>query len=142
MDETMLIRSFGILNRTFLKFLSGSYSDMGISYSEGAFLVNIGRKAGVSQEELAEELAIDKAAVARAVQGLRAKGYVRAERLKSDRRENRLSLTGAGKELFGRIEELNHRWIEYALSDISHEEAAVSVEAIGKMAARAKTFTR
>ena len=69
MKDVEILRSFGVLHRTFLTYFSRAIADQGLSYSEGAILANTGDKPGTNQDALALDLVIDKAAIARACAG-------------------------------------------------------------------------
>ena len=128
------------MNRTFLSYFSDSIASKGISYSEGIILVNIGYTPGISQDKLAHDLVIDKAAVARSVKSLNGKRHVRTERSRSDRRQNKLSLTESGEVLFRYIRGLNHTWVDYVTSDIREKDLPRIFETIEKMVVKAKGF--
>lgn len=100
MEDAKIIRAFGILYRTFLSYATKSLLKDDLSYSDSIFLVNIGGREGITQEEISNTLAIDKAAVARSVKNMQSKGYVKAVQSNSDRRAKELYLTDDGKELF------------------------------------------
>ena len=70
MGDVKVIRGFGILYRTFLSYISKSLSSKDLSFSDSVFLVNIGDNEGTNQEEIANSLAIDKAAIARSVKDM------------------------------------------------------------------------
>ena len=81
MENQMIIKNFGILYRTFLNYISKSIASKDLSFSDSVFLVNIGENEGISQEEIASALAIDKAAIARSVKNMERKGYIKAKSL-------------------------------------------------------------
>ena len=107
MENIEIIRSFGILNRAYLNYISDAINSKNISYSESILLVNIGSSSGLSQDELAGLLAIDKAAVARSVKTLSGKNLIRNEHPPDNKRIKNLYLTEAGEILFRFIMDLN-----------------------------------
>lgn len=141
MEYIKIIRAFGILNRTFLSYITKSLSEQELSYSDSIFLVNIGEKEGTTQEEIADSLAIDKAAVARSVKHMEMKGYVRTEKSSIDKRAKELYLTDAGKERYLFMQKINRQWMDYVLEDLNPEEVKVFSQAIDKISMRAKDFS-
>ena len=137
-----MIRGFGILNRTFLSYISKSLSTKDLSYSESIFLVNIGDKEGTNQEELAEFLAIDKAAVARSVKNMEKKGYLRTERSSIDKRAKELYLSDSGKELYQFMQHLNSQWIDHVMGDLESDDIKAFIQTIDHISNRAKTFNK
>lgn len=140
MEYSNIIKNFGILNRTFLRYVSKAILEKNISYSDSIFLVNIGNKEGSSQEEIAETLSIDAAAVARSVKCLQQKGYVKTDRSQNDKRVKTLYLSSSGKELYQFLKSLNDRWIQTVLQNLDEEEIAFFVKTIEKISGQAKTL--
>lgn len=138
MNDIEILRSFAILNRTFLSFFSSSLIGKGISYSEGVILANIGSRPGTNQDALVLELVIDKAAVARAVKVLRAKGHVRVKRSADDRRANVLMLSASGEKLLRFIQTMNRKWLAAVTTDLSAAQRRSFFEPLGAMVARAR----
>jgi len=141
MEYAKMIRAFGILNRTFLSYISKNLAAQDLSYSDSIFLVNIGGKEGVSQEELANSLAIDKAAVARSVKVMEKKGYLRTERSKVDKRAKELYLSDAGKDLYQYVQGLNQQWVDQVLADLQPDDMKVFSQTIDRISERARGLT-
>ncbi|MNC36470.1 Multidrug resistance operon repressor [compost metagenome] len=138
MDDVKLIRAFGILNRTFLAFVSKALSAKDLSYSDSIFLVNIGDKEGTTQEQIANSLVIDKAAIARSVKVMEQKGYVRIERSKVDKRAKELYLTDAGQELYRYMQHINQQWIHHVMGELDPHHAELFIQTIDHISSRAK----
>lgn len=140
MEDTEIIRAFGILNRTFLSYITKSLEGHALSYSESVFMVNIGMKEGITQEEISSNLAIDKAAVARSVKSMQKMGYVNTVQSNLDRRAKELYLTDAGKEMYQLILQMNSRWMDYILQEFSQQEVKDFGRTIDRLGKRAKGY--
>ncbi len=140
MEDVKIIRAFGILNRTFLSYISKSLSAKDLSYSDSIFLVNIGDQEGINQEELANSLAIDKAAIARSVKNMEKKGYLRTERSNIDKRAKELYLSDSGKKLYQYVQFLQQKWINHVMGDLDPDEIKVFIHTIEHISSLAKTF--
>ncbi|MBK6578578.1 MAG: winged helix-turn-helix transcriptional regulator [Sandaracinaceae bacterium] len=138
MKDVQILRSFGVLNRTFLTYFSQSLAGEGLSYSEGVILANVGDTPGVTQQALAVDLVIDRAAVARAVKGLREKGLVREKQADADRRVKQLRLTRTGERVVAKIAQWNDAWIGFVTADLGARERDTFMAALGKLVAQAK----
>ncbi|NOU80384.1 MarR family transcriptional regulator [Paenibacillus sp. LMG 31459] len=138
MDNTRIIRSFGILNRTFLSYISKTLMHKDLSYSDSIFLVNIGGREGTSQEEIAHSLAIDKAAVARSVKNMESKGYITAVQSRADKRAKELYLTASGKELYQFMQQINDQWVSQVMQDLDADEVERFNQTMAKISERAK----
>ena len=140
MEYVKIIRGFGVLNRTFLSYISKSLSGKGLSYSDSIFLVNIGDKEGASQEEIANALAIDKAAVARSVKNMEKKGYIRTTRSEADKRAKELYLSDSGKELYQYMQRVNSQWMNHVMGDLAAGDIETLMQTIDHMSSRAKRY--
>ncbi|MCB9682117.1 MAG: winged helix-turn-helix transcriptional regulator [Alphaproteobacteria bacterium] len=136
--DVALLRSFGVLNRTFLAYFSRGLAGEGLSYSEGTVLMNVAARPGAMQDALARELVIDKAAVARSVKGLKAKELVQVRRSPTDRRAHELRLTPDGQALVARIARWNEAWIGAVTDGIDAEAWAVFRDVLTQLVARSK----
>jgi len=138
MKDVEVLRSFGVLNRTFLAYFSRAIADQGLSYSEGVILANLGDRPGTNQDALAHDLVIDKAAIARAVKGLKEKGFVGVKRARTDRRANELVLTRSGQRVLRDIARLNDAWIRVVTADLTATERRRFFEVLRKLVATTK----
>ena len=140
MQDIEVIRTFAILNRLFLGYFADSIAGTGVSYSEGIILVNIGYQPGASQDCLAAQLVIDKAAVARSAKALAEKGLITATRSAGDRRANSLRLTEEGGVLFARIQAVNRRWVDGLCAGLPAADLRAFHACLQTMGDRAKAF--
>lgn len=140
MQLVKIARAIGILNRTFQAYITKALTETDLSYSESIFLVNIGDRPGISQEELSTLLAIDKAAVARSVKSLGKKDYIRTERSKQDKRAKELYLTDSGEEFIQFMDNLHRQWAEQIMSDMNEDDLEIFALWMDSMSNRAKTF--
>ena len=74
----------------------------GVSISQFTLLQSLNHAPGISQKRLARLLEFDSTTLTRTLAGLRRKGWLVAE-VGEDRRELRLSLSGAGQKEFRRV---------------------------------------
>ncbi len=142
MENDNIIKSFGILNRTFQTYISKAISDEALTYSDSIFLVNIGNREGTNQEEIADLLVIDTAAVARSVKNMEQKGYIKTKRSENDKRVKELYLTDRGKKLCQFLRQLNTQWIDYVLRDLDSVEITKFIFTIEHTSQRAKIFVK
>lgn len=142
MENIKIIRAFGILNRTFLSYISKSLTDKDLSYSDSIYLVNIGDKEGTTQEEIANSLAIDKAAIARSVKYMEKKGYIRTEQSKTDKRAKELYLSDSGEKLYQFMLQINSQWINHVMGDLNSDDMKTFSQIIDKISERAKDFSK
>ncbi len=142
MENLSILRNFGILYRTFLNYVSKSITSKDLSFSDSVFLVNIGEKEGISQEEIASTLAIDKAAVARSVKSMEEKGFITSKKSASDKRAKELYLSETGRELFQYILDLHEEWLKQLFQGKEAEEIQSFAKTISDISERAKSISK
>ncbi len=142
MENQTIIKNFGILYRTFLNYVSKSISSKDLSFSDSIFLVNIGENEGISQEELANSLAIDKAAIARSVKNMEQKGYIRTKKSVSDKRAKELYLSETGSALFQYMMDLHEEWLNQVLGNLDADEIRNFAKIINDISLRAKNIKK
>jgi DNA-binding MarR family transcriptional regulator len=138
MENNTILKNFGILYRTFLNYISKAIVSKDLSFSDSVFLINIGENEGVSQEEIADSLAIDKAAVARSVKTMERKGYITTKRSFRDKRAKELYLSETGRELFQYAMNLNGEWLKQILANLDPDKISSFAKIIGEISGRAK----
>ncbi|MBD3297806.1 MAG: MarR family transcriptional regulator [candidate division Zixibacteria bacterium] len=106
--EANLGRLMGCAARVMLRELDHSLaeSNVGISGEQCILLKNIGWDDGIHQNELAERILRDKAAITRHLDVLEQKKLVVREHNPTDRRQNLLHITSAGRRLLQSVEPL------------------------------------
>ena len=103
--EKNIIRMITVLYRKSQSCLSVILSRHNISTAEMPFLMILSKSDGAYQEELAAMANTDKAAAARSVKSLDDKGFVTRIQDETDRRQNRVYLTQAARDLLPAIHE-------------------------------------
>lgn len=142
MENENIIKAFGILNRTFVSFISKALVGKELSYSDSIFLVNIGDKEGTTQEEIADLLAIDKAAIARSVKNMDGKGYLITERSSVDKRAKELYLSDSGHELYQYMRELHQQWMDQVMGNLDVADKKAFARTIQHISRQAKEATK
>ena len=87
---------------------------------------------GISQNELAQKSNKDKTNIARIVDKLKSKGYIKRAQLENDRRVMNLFATKEGKEIREALSKLAFGVLEKSLENISNEEQEVCMDEIGR----------
>lgn len=92
----------------------------------------------LSQEQMAELLVLDKAAVARGVSQLEEQGYLVREINEQNRRQKLVSLTETGQKLGERLCDVLRKSANLLLQDFSSEEKDLLVKLMDKAVARGR----
>lgn len=95
---------------------------------------------GLSQEQLARHVCMDKYNVTRHLAKLEEQGYVERRPSETDKRVTLVYPTPRMEELLPTVRQINRDWSDYILEDFSEEEIAQLEEALLKIARRAKEY--
>ncbi|WP_075795877.1 MarR family winged helix-turn-helix transcriptional regulator [Massilia putida] len=93
------------------------------------------RRPGATQSDLAAHSGRDKAQLARLVRGLRDRGLLEATADETDKRSTRLTLSGAGKEMFAALHRHDGALAEAALAGIAEEDRATLLDLLERVRA-------
>ena len=107
-----------------------------------AYVLIICRDPGRSQEELAQELCVNKSTVARNLTYLEEKGYISRNALPNDKRQFAVFPTDKMLAVLPRIKQASADWIALLEEDIPKEELAVFDSVLNRMEAKARTIIK
>ncbi|QGX45268.1 MULTISPECIES: MarR family winged helix-turn-helix transcriptional regulator [Streptococcus] len=131
-----------VLMRQLNLFFGHELSDVEITASELMYLSQLYNRDGLTQEEMAAVITVDKAATTRTIQGMEKKGLVRREAHEENYRAKRVYLTDKAKNAEPRIRELQKKWGDFITQDMTQKEAEVFAAQLKKMAQRAKEINQ
>lgn len=93
-----------------------------ITHMDAKVLGFFARRPGATQRDLVEHSGRDKAQLARLIKGLREQGLLAAEADPDDRRNQRLSLTAAGKDVQKTLKQQTRRLSAKAVTGLDVDE--------------------
>ena len=131
-----------VLMRQLNLFFGHELSDVEITASELMYLSQLYNRDGLTQEEMAAVITVDKAATTRTIQGMEKKGLVRREAHEENYRAKRVYLTDKAKNVAPRIRELQKKWVDFITQDMTQKEAEVFAAQLKKMSQRAKEINQ
>ena len=117
-----LAKKLSILSRRSGIHLDRKLKDLGLTRGQLVYLMCICDHEGMSQEQLSEELWINKGAVARAVRKFEEDGYITRIVSKKDRRQYGLYPTEKTKRAYHTIRTVEAEWEGYMTRNLSAGE--------------------
>lgn len=132
-----VVKWVSVLYRQFQVYINAELKSLDLNSSQYIFLLLLYRKDGVSQEELASRLFIDKGAVARAIKQLEQNGLLTRKVNSKDKRAYEVCLTEKALKIRPMIEEILDRWNHIISEGRSEEENVTVIEALKDMSANA-----
>ena len=106
--------------------------------SHYSFTLAICSKPGRSQEDLARELCLNKSTVARAINCLEEKGYIKRQALPNDKRQFSVYPTDKMLTVLPEIKEASREWMTLLSEGIDEKELEIFHSVLDRMQTRAR----
>lgn len=111
-----------------------------LSAGQYQFLLVLFYREGISQDEVASILKMDKGTTARAIAKLEAEDYVRREIDSMDKRARKLYLTERARQFEQQLRTILDQWKTTLTSGLTEEEQEQAFVLLGKMAKNAERY--
>ena len=128
------------ITRISVQYRTDAFAPMGLKACHGSYLQEICSRPGISQEQLAERICINKSNVARQAAALEEGGFIERRPCDTDRRIMRLFPTDKTLRLLPEINRIMDAWQEQLTQDLSRDEQALLEIMLLKMRRRATAY--
>ena len=126
-------RYISILYRQAQAYITSRMKDYNIGSGQYIFLSLLYERDGISQEELAHQLMIDKGTTARAIDKLEKAGYVTRTTNPKDRRAYTIFITQKAQDIKPELYKTLRSWTDVLVADLSLEEREMLEAILKKM---------
>ncbi len=134
---SQLVKDITEVTRCGAQYRADSLAPMGLKGCHASYLEEICAEPGISQDQLAGRICINKSNVARQIVVLEEDGFVQRMPSQSDKRIMELYPTEKTRELLPQIKKILMDWETWLTQDLTEAEAAIVANALVKMKARA-----
>lgn len=138
----MIGKQISILFRQLNLYFNRELSKINISATELLYLSSLYSKDGITQDDLAQEYSVDKAAVTRTLQLMEKKGLIVRKTNTDDKRAKRLFLTDKAKALEKKLREIQAQWIHEMTKGMEKNSIDNFSKQIDSMVERAKKLNQ
>lgn len=135
-DNLAIAHSFGRLHRNAKAYIVDACRAWNLTYSEYVLLLRLYEEEGRSQEALAAELDLDKAAITRSIQLLEQKNFLLRKTDTADRRKKLLFVTDYARTQQDVLQAVLGKWIESLSQAVTKEEVETVTKVLTKLAVR------
>lgn len=125
-----------------MRFRETELADTGLAGCQTPYLTTLYRQPGISQEEMARSLNVNKSSVARQLSVLEEKGYVRREPSPTDKRILLVFPTDKALALKERLYHCYADWSNYLTQDFSEEEKQMLSALMMRVAKHAEAYVK
>lgn len=136
------MRQISVTYRCAMLYRERELADTGLAGCQTPYLVALYRMPGISQEELARYLNVNKSSVARQLASLEKQGYVRREPSPDDRRILLVYPAERAMALRDRLFNVLHGWSDYLTADFTPEEKDMLSRMMLRVADRAEAYVK
>ena len=136
------MRQISITYRCAMRFRERELADTGLAGCQTPYLTALYRQPGISQEELARTLNVNKSSVTRQLSVLEERGYVCRKPSATDKRITLVYPTAQATALMDRIFACYGSWNSYLTQDFTEEEKSTLYQLMVRIAARAEDYVK
>lgn len=137
---SQIIRDITEITRCGVQYRTDSFAPLGLKACHGSYLQEICARPGISQEQLAESICINKSNVARQAASLEEGGFIERRPCGKDKRVMRLYPTEKTLSLLPEIDRIMNSWQEMLTQDLSEAEQLQLEEMLLRMKQRAGAY--
>ena len=134
--ERSIGRLVSILFRKNQIYLNNELKEYNITASELAILLNLYQNEGLTQDELATYMMLDKAAITRTIPLLEEKGFIRREKDTKDKRANRIYLNKKSFDMEKDFTDILQGWSQFLTVGMDQERVDIMVNVLEEMVTR------
>lgn len=132
-----LMKHINRIHRAYIFHMEEAFSDHGLKGNQFSYLIYIHKLPGISQDDLAKELVVNKSSVTRQVCKLEKQGFIIRKQDENDKRINRIFLADKGEKVFDLIRKEIRTWNKSIQKDLDPEiklepSLAIMAEAAGQ----------
>lgn len=134
------MKQISVTYRCGMRYRERELADTGLAGIHTPYLTTLFRHPGISQEELARKLHVNKSSVTRQLGALEQNGYVRRAPSQEDKRAVLVYPTEKALALQERIREVLQGWNAYLTADMTEEERETLARLMERVAKRAEDY--
>ena len=136
------MQQISITYRCAMRFREKELADTGLAGCQTPYLTALCRRPGITQEELARELSVNKSSVTRQLCALEEKGWVRREADPNDKRSMLVYPTEQAQAFMPRLFQCYRDWNDYLTQDFTEEEQTLLSQLMVRIASRAEDYVK
>lgn len=119
---TSFMRKINIIGRCAMIYRTAHLKDIGLNGVHHSYILTLCHNPGMSQEQIARRIYINKSNVTRHLTHLEKTGFIERRQSENDRRVTLVYPTQKALDILPRVQELTRGWNRYLTEDFSDEE--------------------
>lgn len=135
-----IMKKINTISRCAVAYRNDKLNDKTLSPLYHNYVFIISRNPGISQDEIANELYVNKSNVTRGLANLEEKGFISRKVDENDKRILRVYPTDKMLEVFPHIKGVLREWNGYITEDINSEELEIFQSVLERITKKAKDY--
>ena len=137
-----LTKLIQVISRCGAMYRTEEFRDLRLCAPHHSYILCVCRDPGISQEQLAERICVDKSNVTRQLAHLEQEGYVERRQSEADKRAYLVYPTQKAVDALPRVRQGLTKWNEYITQDLTPGESEQLAAMMEKVADRARQYIR
>lgn len=135
-----LMKYISITSRCAIQYRNEQFAESDLNGYQCTYILYICRNPGISQDQLARILFINKSNVTRQLASLEENGYVERKTCPSDKRIIEVFPTQKAIDILPRVRQVFHDWNDYITKDLNDDEKDVLLSLLERITEKAKRY--
>lgn len=135
-----IMRKINIISRCQGIFRTNRLKNEHLNSCHHSYILAISKCPGITQDELAKSICVNKSNVTRTLVYLEEHGYVERKASETDKRAIQVYPTQKMLDIFPEVIKIVKDWNEYLTKDFSEEELEIFQSVLDRIAERAKNY--
>lgn len=135
-----IMRCINVISRCASMYRAEKMQSSDFSACQHAYILTICNRPGISQEQLARHIPLNKSNVTRTLAVLEARGYVERRQSETDKRMILVYPTQKMLDVYPTVKAIADDWNEYLVKDLSEEEKILFKRTLRKITRRAAEY--
>lgn len=136
------MRQISVTYRCAMQYREHELADTGLAGCQTPYLLVLFRRPGMTQEEMAQELDVNKSSVTRQLAALEESGYIYRMSDENDRRMLRVYPTEKATALKERLFCVLGEWSDFLMADFTEEERTMLQDMMARISQKAEDYVR
>lgn len=132
-----LMHNISAIYRCSGTFRQGALAPLGLKPFHATYIISICKNPGITQDQLAKRIFVDKSNVARQISFLEENGFVERRTSPSDRRVMQVFPTQKAEDALPAVRKSFRDWEALVAADLTEQEQALMISMLEKMKQRA-----
>lgn len=134
-----LTKYIGQISRCSILYRTAALEPLGLNGYQHSYIIHICQNPGISQDQLAKKIFVNKSNVARQLLSLEENGFITRVPHGEDRRQMQVFPTEKALEVYPKVLEVLHQWNRHLLKDFTPEEEALLLSLMERIMHQATT---